>query len=209
MKAKIIKTIIITTAITCCAIILIGLTFSFFESQVLKSHGNVEATFSPDGTESLLLYHENTYYSTHSWLTSSIIESDIEIGYSYAFCFPSFYYYTDNTENPLYILSKGSGDTTRNVYIRNDYNFKKQTFIIDNTDIEFIFEKHLTKSEKNITPKDYISGINMFFTLKDIPRLNIHVSLYQEEGNWFFIKDGECWLLSNDLISMLKNSSLL
>lgn len=116
MKAKIIKTIIITTAITCCAIILIGLTFSFFESQVLKSHGNVEATFSPDGTESLLLYHENTYYSTHSWLTSSIIESDIEIGYSYAFAFQVFTT-TPITQKTHYIYFQKARVTQQETYI--------------------------------------------------------------------------------------------
>ena len=71
-------------------------------------HGELEWVDASDGEDSLLSYHGNTYYYADSWLESGLKSSDVEIGWQYGIIFPNTSYYTDGSEQPLYILAKGS-----------------------------------------------------------------------------------------------------
>lgn len=211
MRRKLIKTIIIIATIFVSLIIISVFATAIIDHIGSDLHGELEWKQDPESDESLLQYHGNDYCSTDVWLRTDLTENDVQVGWSYGFPFSDFYYYTDGTENPLYILS-GNGDktgSTRNVYIRNDYDFKKQTFIIEGTDIEFVFEEAFIKTETDVSPEDYLLGVDVIFSLKDEPRLKIYQDLYQSGDNWYFIKDGECWFLSDELIYLLKDKSIL
>lgn len=206
MWRKLIKIMMTVAAIWVGLVLLGALATGILEWICSDMHGELEWSKSPDSDGSVLVYHGNSYYPTNTWLDSDITDDDVEIGWSYGFPFPNFYYYTDGTETPLCILSKGSV-RTREVYIRSDYDFKKQRFGVDGTDIEFVFEEAFIQSKPDTNGNTYLSDV--VFSLKDEPRLKIYLSLYQVGDTVYFVKNRDCWVLSESLISALKANHII
>lgn len=172
-------------------------------------HGELEWVDAPDGEGSLLSYHGNTYYFAGSWLESRLKSSDVEIGWQYGFPFPNFYYYTDGSEQPLYILSKGSPSTC-GVYLQSDYDFKKQTYTVNGTDLEFVLEEALTLVED---PDSLILGDicgTMEFPLKDEPRLRIELFYKRDSHNGWYLStpDGLC-RISDEVIDAMQEAGVI
>ena len=169
-------------------------------------HGDLAWVNGPDGEDSLLSYHGNTYYSAGGWLDATLKSSDVEIGWQYGFPFPNFYYYTDGSDQPLYILG-GSGTYAYTVYLQSGYDFKKQTYTVPGTDFEFVLEEALTLVEDpdSLNTGD-ICG-TMEFPLKDEPRLRIELFYKRDShGGWYLsTPDGLC-RISDEVIAAMQEA---
>ena len=175
----------------------------------LDLHGELEWVDAPDGDSSLLSYHGNTYYSAGSWLESRLKSSDVEIGWQYGFPFPNFYYYTDGSEHPLYILTKGSPSSC-GVYLRSDYDFKKQIYTVKGTDIEFVPEEALIKVEDpdSLNLGD-ICG-TMEFPLKDKPRLKLSLAYRRDSHDgWYLSTPDGLYRISDELIDAMREAGVI
>lgn len=172
-------------------------------------HGELELVDDPDGEGSLLSYHGNTYYSAGGWLDADLKSSDVEIGWQYGIIFPNFDYYTDGSEQPLYILG-GSGTYNRTVFLRSDYDFKKQTYTVEGTDVEFILEEALTKVED---PDSLVLGDicgTMEFPLKDAPRLKIAL-FYKRDSHdgWYLSTPDGLYRISDEVIHAMREAGVI
>ena len=205
---KLMKIILIIAVVWVSLVILVAVGTLILDHIGSDMHGELKWTRVSDSERSQLVYHGNNYYPTNTWLESDITDQDVEIGWQYGFLFPNFYYYTDGSENPVCILSKGSV-RTREVYLRSDCDFKAEAYIVEDTDIEFVFSQGFIKSAQDMRPADYSWGTDVVFSLKDEPRLKIYVSLYQSDDTWYFLKNGECWILSEELASTLKSNHII
>ena len=169
-------------------------------------HGDLAWVNGPDGEDSLLSYHGNTYYSAGGWLDATLKSSDVEIGWQYGIIFPNFDYYTDGSEQPLYILG-GSGTYSRTVYLQSGYDFKKQIYTVPGTDFEFVLEEALTLVEDpdSINTGD-ICGV-LEFPLKDEPRLKIELFYCRDSHNGWYLStpDGLC-RISDEVIDAMQGA---
>jgi len=127
MFRDLIKVILITVSIFLGLALLIAVATPIIDHIGSDMHGELEWAESSDGDERLLLYHGNTYYFSDTQIEADLTGYDVQIGWRYGFPFPNFYYYTDGSEHPLYIVVENS--TRRNVYVRSDYNINTHTFI--------------------------------------------------------------------------------
>ena len=172
-------------------------------------HGELEWVDASDGEDSLLSYHGNTYYYADSWLESGLKSSDVEIGWQYGIIFPNTSYYTDGSEQPLYILAKGSPSSC-GVFLRSGYDFKKQIYTVKGTDIEFVLEEALTKVED---PDSLILGDvcgTMEFSLKDAPRLRL-VLFYKRDSHdgWYLSTPDGLYRISDEVILAMREAGVI
>lgn len=209
MLRKLIKILIKVVLILVAAVVVVAVATAIIDHANSIMHGELEWAESPDGDEGYLIYHGNSYYPSNRWLRSNLQETDVQIGWQYGFPFPNFYYYTDGTEAPLYIYSDNGG-ISREIFVRSDYDFKKQTYFVERTDIEFVFEEAFIQTENNTGSHNKISDVSVLLFLKDEPRLDICIFLCQaDDGTWFFIKSGERYVLSDDFVSALKQNNII
>ncbi len=168
-----------------------------------------EDIIDPETGTNLLSYRGNLYYSAGEWIQSDITDEDVQIGWKYGFPFPNVFFYTDGSEKPLYILC-GSGAYTYSVYFRQDFDFRKETLIVEGTDIALTYEEaFVQRDEDEDTSYDYKS-YNVTFVLETVPRLKLELyRLYKMEDTWFFMSNGERLYASDELIARLEEASLI
>ena len=133
MKKHIISVLIILCAITC----LTGCAYTTYEN----------VTFDERNGEQYVLYQGKEYYTTSLFKATEAYgqanENDVELGYYYSFPF-STKFYSDSSENPVFIYSNG-GET--NFYLRQDYDYKSDTYVVGDTSKTVVFAEVLTKSD--------------------------------------------------------------
>lgn len=205
---KAIKIVLITLAVMVGLFFTIGLATVIVERVNDNMHGELSWVKGPDGETSALHYYGNDYYCVDEGLYTDIIKSDVKIGWQYALPFPDFQYYTDGSKNPLYILS-ASGTRARAVYLRSDYDYRKQTSVIEGTDVEFVFEEVFVKAEPDVVPGASYSIIELTYCLRDAPRLKAQETFYRTREFWYIKKNGECWILTEEFVSVLKANQLI
>jgi len=203
-----IKITLITLAVAVGLFLAIGLTNEISERVSDNLHGELSKIKMPDVERSGLHYHGNDYYWADEGMYADVIESDVKIGWQCGFPFPNFQFYTDGSENPLYILS-ASDTRARVVYFRSDYDLKKQKFVIEGTDVEFVFEEAFVKAEPDVIPGASYSIIELACRLKDAPRLKTEKTFYGTRDFWYIKENGECWILREEFVSVLKANQLI
>jgi len=209
MLRKLIKFLVKTILILAAIALLIVAVTAIIDHIASDLHGELKLEESPDGNESYLMYRGNRYYSASELLDLTSLETDVQIGWQYGFPFPNFYFYTDGTETPLYIYSVNSG-MPRGIFVRSDCDFKKQTYIVEGTDIEIVFDQVFTKTRNDTVFHNKHSDVHILLSLKDEPRLEISLYLNQaEDGTWFFVKNGECYVANEEFVSVLKKNDII
>lgn len=213
MLRKLIKFLVKTILILAAIALLIAAATAIIDHIASDLHGELKWEESPDGNESYLMYRGNRYYSASELLDLTSLETDAQIGWQCVFPFPNFYFYTDGTETPLYIYTVNSvtpRSSTKGIYVRSYCDFKKQTYIVEGTDIEIVFEQAFTKTRNDTVFHNKHSDVHILLTLKEEPRLEISLYLDQaEDGTWFFVKNGECYVASEEFVSVLRKNNIM
>lgn len=190
--------IIVIVAIVCA--ILIGIVSSCSQSE------NVTYIKATDETEHHLIYEENEYYAENIFTANLNSEtpnqSDVKIGEYYSFPFFTEYYsYTD--DGPDYIYSIGNGD---NVYLKKDFDYNSEVFIIDETSESFVLSEGLTETDLKLSCRSY----DIAFYLQKYPNLKIYGDLVFENENWYAVlKTNKAYLISPSLLEILKENGFI
>ena len=134
---------------------------------------------------------------------------DVLVGWT-----PSLYfykYYSNTEDNPVFIYEANFDK----LYIRDDYDYKTDTFIIEGTDHSFVFSDMLTFLDG---PRDdYFhlglgspNAIDVFLYSEFCPRLRIYLKLNYVNDMWIanVYGNGYYWFeLSDELLQMLNIDS--
>jgi len=163
-----------------------------------------------DSERSALLYQDTLYYSTDDWFTLWTTEDDLELGQYYSFPFSTnIYSYT--TDAPLYLWeSRCVGDYAFDVYLKEEYNFQKQKYILNDTGIEVYFFDEITRLDYDVPTDDWIKSsdaLNLYLSNNARLKINLEIIL-AEDGNYYIFKDG-AWKLSEHFVNILKDNSII
>ena len=162
-----------------------------------------------------LLYNDNAYYRADDRFEVRTGEDDkvIELGWQSQFpFFPDMHYYAFDEEDPLFIFCDNGESTLYNkgLYVRSDYDFYNEVYAVENTDIEIALSAAMTKSNVAVSAINHEASLYLKMFLKDNSNVQIEMSgPYQYGENWYFVHMGETWLISDELVTMLKANNML
>ncbi len=164
-------------------------------------------TFIEKNNGKCLLYQENIYYEAAIFTATEYYgianENDIELGWYYSFPF-STRFYSDKSENPLFIYSLQSYDS---FFLREDYNYLKDTFVIENTDVEIVWEDIFASEQDHF----YFSNpIEVVLYSKQCPRIKTSLDFVCVDGQWYLsLPDFRVWTISNEFIKILSENGII
>lgn len=168
-------------------------------------------TFIERNDEKYLLYQGNEYYESSIFtttegnvLTNEPNENDVELGWYYSFPF-STRFYSDKSENPLYIYTTGSD---RNFYLRQDYDYFTDTFVIENTNIQIVWEDIFGFEQSYFY---FANPIRVALHSKQCPRISAYFDLVSVGDQWYlsFIGSQTVWTLSDQFIKILLQNGII
>ena len=112
-------------------------------------------------------------------------------------------YYSYTTDNPIFIYISRYDE----LYLRNDYNYETDTFVIEGSDKEFIFGDMLSLSNdfSYDTFSIYSPQTDITLYSKQYPRLQIPLRLFCVDNTWYVggRRDKALFEVSNELLNML------
>ena len=158
-----------------------------------------------------LSYQGNTYAFADNWFSLETEETDIELGWHYNFPLSGRCgIYSCTADNPLFIwTSRYIGDFAIGIYIKENYDYLAQTYILDGTDVSFVLSDMISKTETELGSVEFSSSSEITLYLKEAPRLVIAKRVHITDGVYHFITDGQDWVLAEEFVSILKDNDLL
>lgn len=115
-------------------------------------------------------------------------------------------YYSYTNDNPVFIYISRYNE----LYLRNDYNYKTDTFVIEDSGKEFIFGDMLSLSNdfSYDTFNSYPSQTNICLHSKQYPRLKIQFRLFCVDNIWYVGGESAAALfeISDKLLNMLNTN---
>ena len=116
-------------------------------------------------------------------------------------------YYSYTNDNPVFIYISRYDE----LYLRNDYNYEADTFIIEGTDTEFVFSDMLTLSSAFSYDFTYLYPDELDITLYSViyPRLEIPLRIFCVNDVWFAGGNSNSALfeVSDEFLSLLNVDS--
>jgi hypothetical protein len=170
------------------------------------SRGNDKGKFVFGGNNYILIEEFNGNFNFN------ITEEDLLLGQTSNFpFFPNFYYYANAAENAEYIASGNVIMTC--VYLREDLYQAPLCYVLQDTDYEFDFSSAFIKTEdvsykKHLEGKAY-HGRNLYFYVKDYPRLIVELRICKINEKWYYIEYDEAFALSEAFLNVLVENNLL
>ena len=162
-------------------------------------------TFDKRNDEQYVLYQGNEYYKTSLFTATAsygqVNENDVELGYYYSFPF-STKFYSDTSKNPIFIYSIG-GDT--NLYLRQDYDYKSDTYVVGDTSKTVVFAEVLTKSDCSYDDlQNHGESIKLVISLKNHPNMKLSLQLVEKNNIWYAIDaNKESYVVSQSFLDFL------
>ena len=197
-----------------CLVLLFMLLLSLSSCETIdRFNGNMSKLSRDDNGN--LLYDDNSYYRVDDCFEVRTITDDtvVELGwYSQFPFFPDMHYYAFDEENPLFIFcdNKVSSLYSKGLYVRSDYDIQSKMFTIKDTDIEISLVSVMTKSDVAVSSITHEKYMSFKMCLIDDPRIQIDLfGPYKFNENWYFIHSGETYILSNELVELLKENGII
>ena len=162
-----------------------------------------------------LLYGDSSYYRTDDYFRVRTTSDDrvVDLGwYSQFPFFPDMHFYTFAEENPIFIFCDNNESSLYNkgLYVRSDYDIQSKLFTIKNTDIESPLSSVMVKSDVAVSSINHEEYAYFQMCLKDDPRIQIDIrGPYKFNDNWYFIYNGETYVLSDEFVRILKDHSVI
>ena len=166
--------------------------------------------FMEEGEEHYLLYNDVKYYRSDLFTVTEHLgvadENDIQLGWYYSFPF-STDAYSDTLEDPVFIYTVGSDES---VYFRHDYDYLTDTFIIENTDVEIVWEDVFCTQQNNAFL--YSSSIEVTLYSKQYPRINARLGIGCVDNQWFIVSLpclAGVWTPSDEFLKILFDNGII
>lgn len=160
-----------------------------------------------------LVYKENTYINLASLfiVTDDLnnkknVEGDIFLSWDSNVFGDFLVYYAETEENPLFIYETCSGD----IFIREDYDYKSDTFVLEGTDLSIVFSECLTET---YTCSDLMGASHsneLTFVSKTNSRLKLLLKVFEQDGKWYAGgRSNDVFLYASDnLINLLNQENI-
>lgn len=197
----IILIILVLLAFTSCG----GLEYRYSLSENL--HNKIKLFYEDDRL--CLLYQEEKYIcvgDTNLFDVDYPYDTDDILlswnGHRYIWYIDEFY--SNTTNNPVFIYNSRLHD----VFFHEDYNYFKDVFIVEHTDIEITYEE-IFKIEKSGI--EYINGNVVVLESKQFPRIKIKLNLVSLEGilHVSLLGSDTAWQCSDAFSDALKENGLI
>lgn len=177
-------------------------------SLLLSSCNSYEnINFIEDNEEWYLLYLNERYYRSYVFTVTErsdvADENDIQLGSYYSFPF-STNAFSETLENPLFIYTLGSDS---NLYLRQDYNYQADTFVLENTNDEIIW-KNIFGDKQNISHTPSNTGVTLHS--KQHPRIKANIEIISIDNQWYIeLSDFQIWRPSDEFLKILFDNGII
>ena len=158
-------------------------------------------------------YEKQRYYVDKSGLfyvredMYNIPEGDVLVGWS-SLPFGIWYldkYYSYTTDDPVFIYISRYYE----LYLREDYDYETDTFIIEGTDTRFVFSDMFSLSDTfpYQSTSHYTGERNIVLYSEQYPRLRMPLRLFRMNGVWYAggDRDNAIFEVSDDFWNLLGN----
>lgn len=95
------------------------------------------------------------------------------------------------------------------LYIREDYDYKSETLIFENTNDRIIYFNAFAKINSDLEPDNYLDDFSILLYFEDCPRLKIEEDIYFSEGVYYYIHAGYRYALSDELLDILRKNNII
>ncbi len=152
-----------------------------------------------------IIYQGNEYYLSQMSFLWTVSNSDYKyLGWSGSEYLSNSTVYGDSEDKPLFLYFA----ETRSIYLRNDYDYTSDTFIIEGTDDTVVFSEALT---------DVDAGLDLPHPNKEViissvkyPILKAQLYVYGAGNDWYAkTRTLETFKLSDKFIGILEENALL
>ena len=179
----------------------------FLKNVDYSTYGNVKYIKEDDVYG--VTYQNRKYYPAKEGLFDIVCDytEDVELGWYFNFPITfGAYYYSNRLENPLYMYCSATDE----VYIREDYDYESDIFVIEGTDIEIVFSEAFTqKIMKKNSSISYSNTTSFLWHSKSEPELQIYAEIFNQNNSWYMnVTPVEAWELSNDFVSLLLENKI-
>ena len=143
--------------------------------------------------------------------TREIPEDDVLVGWdSLPFCIGYLdKYYSYTTDNPVFIYISGYNE----LYLRDDYNYETDTFVIEGSNKKFVFSDMLSLSSdfSYSTFGIYSNQTNITLYSNQYPRLQIPLRLFCVDNIWYVGGTSVTALfeVSDEFLKILSDSGII
>ena len=160
--------------------------------------------------ESFLVYRGDKYYRAENQLFDmQSSEDDVVVAWYINFPFTGAKtYYSYSKDRPSYIFCD---DGTRDVWIREDYNYVNDIFVIDGTDAEILYEKALSATQIDLVYSlRYDNSHTFVWRSKEYPNLRIYAEIFCQQDGWYMkLTSNKACKLTDDFVDLLINNGLI
>lgn len=210
------KKVVLLTLITCMLLTLSSCGLDYRHSLDKNKQNKIEVIIEDDDT-SYIVYQESKYvfvgstnlFSVDTYKTEDgyylSYEDDILLswnGYRYVWYIDEYYSYSATT--PLFIYNSRLGW----VYFHENYDYFSDTFIIDGTDSEIVWDEIFVSTHTNV---DFVSQYKINLYSKQCPRIKTSLEIAFIEDQWYlYLPDSqEIWIPSDRFITILSDNGII
>jgi len=180
--------------------------------QYPDQKGKVQIVSDNDEGDYHIEYEGVAYYIDKLMLFRVIVnphgiyEDDVLVGWDAApFCIALDKYYSYTNDYPVFIYA-----SYNELFLRNDYNYETDTFIIEGSDKEFVFSDmlYLSSDFSYDILRYYSNQTDITLYSKQYPQLKIDLRLFCVDNTWY--AGGECnaalFEVSDELLNLLNTN---
>ena len=200
-----------------CLFLALVMTFSFISCHVKNNNSKDELRFVENNGHGrkAILYKNELYsytderFSIYNKNQKEVVEIGKKVNLPF---FPTHYYYVFNEEDPRYIFVENGEQSwySLGVYARDELNFEKAVYIVEDTDIEISLDSAMIRygaEDLSSDDQDHRS-LNMY--MKEEPEVVVTVDGPYRSGDlWYVRKADSCWRLSDGFVKTLKSKNVI
>ncbi len=181
-----------------------------------SNHNQIEVVLEED-QPSHIIYQDNNYvfagttnlFSVDTYKTDDgyylSYKDDILLSWNgsrYFWYIDEYYSYT--SDNPIFIYNERLGD----VYFREDYDHLKDTFVIEGTTSEIVWEDMLGSKQPHF---EFSDPIKVVIYSKQCPRIDTCLELVFLKNEWYlsFSDSQTLWSVSDEFIKILSENEII
>jgi hypothetical protein len=159
---------------------------------------------------SYLEYQGVTYVRARFSAASSDEEGQMELDRYINFPFSKhMLYHSYGADAPVYIAEGYSLDRFSRIYFREDYDLTVQTYILDDTDTEFVFSEVFSPVAWDEIISETEDYEELDIRLREHPEICFDVDLRCVDGIWYMHNFAEMWTVSEDFVEILTEAGLM
>lgn len=178
-----------------------------YDAPILAPEYKDKVDFVSSGNKTHHIVYADSKYLLHDESIISVeISDDIFLGWVGSWFGYVNKYYSSTMDNPLFIYETRMDF----LYLREDYDFHTDYFVIDGTDSEILFSNAIVYNDDCVLDNNIIQGVNIVLYSKMCPRLKIYLRIFKYEDIWYAsTMKGEIYIVTEDLANVLIENKVI